>query len=97
MEGAELPPEIIERLIKRPEDLPAHVVENIRKFKSNMLRILEDYMADFDQQYLIELDANKPVKLIFQVSRYDLESFLSFCCKMHLTYLKMIPIQRFMK
>lgn len=66
-ELAELPPEIIERLIKRPEDLPVHVVQNIVKYKDRMLRILEDYMADFDQQYLIELDANKPSKVIFQV------------------------------
>ena len=44
-----------------------HVVQNIAKFKDRMLRIMEDYMADFDQQYLIELDANKNPKVIFQV------------------------------
>ena len=36
-----LPPEVIERLVRRPEDLPAHVEHNIKIYKSNALRILE--------------------------------------------------------
>ena len=83
LEGAELPPEVIERLIKRPEDLPAHVVQNILKFKDRMLRLMEDYMADFDQQYLIELDANKNAKVIFQVCVGRLEHNL--CIEVALT------------
>ena len=60
-------PETVERLIKRPEDLPETVQENVQLFKGNMLRIIEDYISDHDQQFFIELDANKPVKIIFQV------------------------------
>ena len=37
----ELPLEVLERLIKRPEDLPEQVEENLGKYKTNMLRILE--------------------------------------------------------
>lgn len=62
-----LPNEVVERLVKRPEDLPKHVVQNIKNYKHNLLRILEDYMADHDQQYLIELDANKNINILFQV------------------------------
>ena len=36
-----LPPEVIERLVRRPEDLPVHVEHNIKIYKSNALRILE--------------------------------------------------------
>ena len=69
---SELPPEVIERLVRRPEDLPTHVEDNIKTYKSNMLRILEDYMADHDQQSLIELDANKPINILFKVfSEFD--------------------------
>ena len=76
IEVEELPPEIIERLIKRPEDLPLHVAEDIANFKDRVLRIIEDYMADFDQQYLIELDANKPVKTLFQELLSRLQCFV---------------------
>lgn len=37
----ELPPETLERLVRRPEDLSSKVTENIRKYKTNMLRLLE--------------------------------------------------------
>jgi hypothetical protein len=37
----ELPPEVIERMVKRPEDLPGHVAENIKMYKSNILPMLE--------------------------------------------------------
>ena len=36
-----LSPEVLERLVRRPEDLPTHVEENITRYKKNMLRILE--------------------------------------------------------
>jgi hypothetical protein len=67
-EFRDLPPEVIERLLHRPEDLVQHVEENIRIYKNNMLRLLEDYMADHDQQYLIELDSNQPAPILFKVS-----------------------------
>jgi proline dehydrogenase len=37
----ELPAEVLERLIVRPEDLPEQVEKNIRKYKVNLLRMLE--------------------------------------------------------
>jgi hypothetical protein len=40
----ELPPETLERLVRRPEDLSSKVMENIRKYKNNMLRLLEVIM-----------------------------------------------------
>jgi hypothetical protein len=40
----ELPPETLERLVRRPEDLSSKVTENIRKYKNNMLRLLEVIM-----------------------------------------------------
>lgn len=37
----ELPAEVLERIITRPEDLPEQVEKNIRKYKVNLLRMLE--------------------------------------------------------
>ena len=37
----ELQAEVLERIISRPEDLPDQVEKNIRKYKTNLLRILE--------------------------------------------------------
>ncbi|XP_050391523.2 adenylate kinase 9 [Patella vulgata] len=61
-----LPQELLERLIRRPEDIEQQVEDNILKYKNNMLRILEDYMADHDQQYLIEVDANQTITVLFK-------------------------------
>jgi len=51
----------------RPEDLPAHVTANITDYRSNMLKMLEDHMADHNQQYLIELDGNQNVAVLEKV------------------------------
>ncbi|KAF6022986.1 hypothetical protein EB796_018705 [Bugula neritina] len=59
-----LPADTVSRLLVRPEDLPDHVVTNVAHYRSAMLRILEDYMADHSQQHLIELDANQPVNVL---------------------------------
>ncbi|ESO88925.1 hypothetical protein LOTGIDRAFT_62291, partial [Lottia gigantea] len=66
IEDDSLPSEILGRLIIRPEDLEQQVDENILKFKNNMLRILEDYMADHDQQFLIEMDGNQNNAVLFK-------------------------------
>ena len=42
-----LSPEVLERLVRRPEDLPTHVEENITRYKKNMLRILEVCSQEF--------------------------------------------------
>jgi len=72
----ELPLEVLERLIKRPEDLPKQTEENLGKYKTNMLRILEDYMADHDQQYLIEMDGNQTVLTLFKQLMQKLLTFV---------------------
>ncbi|KAI0210314.1 Adenylate kinase 9 [Lamellibrachia satsuma] len=71
-----LPPEIIKRLVKRPEDMEAFVPDNIKMYKSNMLRLLEDYMADHNQQYLLELDANKPSHVLLRELMLQLDTFV---------------------
>lgn len=38
---AELPPDVLERLLRRPEDLEEQAVGNIAKYKNKMLRLLE--------------------------------------------------------
>lgn len=72
----ELPLEVLERLIKRPEDMAEQVEENLGKYKTNMLRILEDYMADHDQQYLIEMDGNQTVLSLFKQLMQKLTTFV---------------------
>ena len=65
---AVLPPETVERLLVRPEDMPSQVEKNVNHYRSAMLRLLEDHMADHDQQYLVELDGNQPVAVLEKVS-----------------------------
>lgn len=64
-----LPPETIERLLVRPEDMPDHVRQNILEYRNSMLKILEDHMVDHNQQYLIELDANQSIVVLEKVCR----------------------------
>ncbi|XP_071818767.1 adenylate kinase 9-like isoform X4 [Apostichopus japonicus] len=71
----ELSAEMIERLVQRPEDLPVHVTESVKIYKEKLLKMFEDYMADHDQQYLIELDANKPVSQLFRELMNRLNTF----------------------
>ncbi|BFZ09240.1 hypothetical protein BsWGS_12279 [Bradybaena similaris] len=72
----ELPAAILARLLKRPEDTPQQVEANLAKFRNNMLRILEDYMGDHDQQYLVELDGNLPLAVIFKQLLQKLQTFV---------------------
>ena len=39
--ASELPPDVLERLLRRPEDLEEQAVGNIGKYKNKMLRLLE--------------------------------------------------------
>ncbi|XP_033125059.1 adenylate kinase 9-like isoform X4 [Anneissia japonica] len=71
----ELSFEILERLVRRPEDLAAYVTANIKSYKNGMLRLYEDYMADHDQQYLIELDGNKTPGTLFKDLMLKLNTF----------------------
>ena len=62
-----MPQDTVDRLLIRPEDLPEHVTNNVSQYRGTMLRILEDHMADHDQQYLLELDANQTVQVLEKV------------------------------
>lgn len=74
-EQEEITPELVARLVTRPEDLPQNVAANIRKYRDMMLRTLEDYIADHDQQRLIELDANENPKVVFRSLMMKLNTF----------------------
>lgn len=65
-ETEELSPEIVKNLLTRPEDLPEQADRSIQKYKSNMLRIMEEYMIDYDRDYVMELDGNQPVEVLVQ-------------------------------
>lgn len=56
--SAELAPEIVERLIRRPEDLPSHVTQHIKRYKTNMLRILEVRYRNLDLDTFDEFEAS---------------------------------------
>lgn len=62
----ELSAEIVKSLLTRPEDLLEQTNQSIQKYKSNMLRILEEYMMDHNRNRVIELDANQPVEILIQ-------------------------------
>jgi adenylate/nucleoside-diphosphate kinase len=65
---AELPADVVERLIKRPEDNEPNVVESLSFYKEAILRALEFKMSNMNQSYLFELDANvSPTILIKQL------------------------------
>jgi len=81
----------VSRLLVRPEDLPDHVVTNVAHYRSAMLRILEDYMADHSQQHLIELDANQPVNVLEKVLCH-FSCLLSFDFLFCLHYIFMIIV-----
>lgn len=80
----QLPPEIIQRLLRRPEDMVDSVGETLRRYKTNALRLLEDYMADHDQQYMIELDANLLPSELFQVRKFSLYMIVHTCISLNL-------------
>ncbi|KAM9382186.1 adenylate kinase 9 [Phaethornis superciliosus] len=51
--------EFLHQLVQRPEDTLENAEERVRIYKDIMLRPLEDWMAEQDSQYLIELDGNE--------------------------------------
>ncbi|XP_064026093.1 adenylate kinase 9 [Pogoniulus pusillus] len=51
--------EFLHQLVQRPEDMLENAEERIGAYKDIMLRPLEDWMAEQDSQYLIELDGNQ--------------------------------------
>ncbi|KAH9524991.1 Adenylate kinase 9, partial [Bulinus truncatus] len=75
VDNIELAVEVLQRLVRRPEDMPEYVADNINKYRNNMLKILEEYMADHDQQYLVELDGNESPLNIFKQLMQKLQTF----------------------
>lgn len=64
---APLSPDIVKRLVRRVEDTEHHASRHIGRYRQRALRLLEDYMADHDQQLLLELNANKPSGVLIRV------------------------------
>ncbi|XP_077973287.1 adenylate kinase 9-like [Styela clava] len=65
-----------ERLVKFPENLPEYVTQHTEMFKDLALKPLEEYMADHDQQYLIELDGNLTPNMLFQQLVNKLDTYV---------------------
>ncbi|XP_043860892.1 adenylate kinase 9 [Dromiciops gliroides] len=65
--------EIFRHLVQRPEDFPENIEASIHHYRDEMLRLLEEMMADHDSQYLIELDGNKTVEELHKsvIDRFD--------------------------
>ncbi|NXN17391.1 KAD9 kinase, partial [Indicator maculatus] len=63
--------EFLHQLVQRPEDILENAEERIGTYKDIMLRPLEDWMAEQDCQYLIELDGNQQPDDLFMVSKLE--------------------------
>ncbi|NXF95931.1 KAD9 kinase, partial [Eubucco bourcierii] len=89
-ETAEEPPtmsEFLHQLVQRPEDMLENAEERIGTYKDIMLRPLEDWMAEQDSQYLIELDGNQQPDDLFMVNKpcsslvnFYTNSICCYCC-----------------
>lgn len=60
--------EIVGRLVCRPEDSEMRVKQDIQYYREAMLRSLEDYIIQHNQQHVIELDANLAPRDLFRVN-----------------------------
>ncbi|KAA0708502.1 Adenylate kinase 9 [Triplophysa tibetana] len=79
MEEMELDKDLITQLVRVKENDPENVDSRIRLYKNIILRPLEDYMAEHNPPYLIELDGNKDPEEIFESVLYRLESMAVRC------------------
>jgi adenylate/nucleoside-diphosphate kinase len=66
----------VQSLVIRPEDTLPFVNESIKSFKDALLHILEDQMANMDQSYLLELDANLSPTVLGKQLFLRLQSYL---------------------
>ncbi|KAI7799765.1 adenylate kinase 9 [Triplophysa rosa] len=82
MEEMELDKDMITQLVRVRENDPENINSRIRLYKNIMLRPLEDYMAEHNPPYLIELDGNKDPEEIFESVTYRLESMAVRCAAM---------------
>ncbi|XP_074043428.1 adenylate kinase 9 isoform X2 [Macrotis lagotis] len=65
--------EIFRHLVQKPEDFIENIEINIRHYREEILRLLEEMMADHDSQFLIELDGNKSAEELHKsvIERFD--------------------------
>ena len=77
-----LPESVIGRLVKQPTEMAASIKEATQWYKDNVLQKVEDFMAAWDRQKLIELDANQTESEIFRVKgiSVDFVCLLGKCC-----------------
>ncbi|GAB1605418.1 adenylate kinase 9-like, partial [Argonauta hians] len=57
-------PEDAERLVQQPEDMPDNPEADHQNYFTNSLPVIEDYIASFEQQYVMLLDANQPSDIL---------------------------------
>nr|XP_055042295.1 adenylate kinase 9 isoform X3 [Misgurnus anguillicaudatus] len=72
MEAVELDKDMIKNLVR--VNYPENVNSRISLYKNNILRPLEDYMAEHNPPYLIELNGNEDQEELFESVMYRLES-----------------------
>ncbi|XP_076819346.1 adenylate kinase 9-like isoform X2 [Clavelina lepadiformis] len=64
-----------ERLIHAPEFQSEQVEHKTKEYRDQSLQLLEAYMIDHDQQYLIELDGNSYPSVLFKHLMKKLDTF----------------------
>ena len=70
--------EVCNRCTVRITDLEAAVDEHLQWYRENVLRKVEDFMAGWDRQKLVELDANQPQEELYKAS-IAISVYLSVC------------------
>eukprot|EP00731_Ephydatia_muelleri_P001091 Em0001g1091a len=58
--------DICGRLVQRFQDLPQQAEQQISTYKTKLLRAVENFIIEHDQQFVIELDANLPPHMLFR-------------------------------
>ena len=67
MELDSLQQQVTGRLVCRPEDVEVRVKQDVHYYREAMLRCIEDYIIQYNQQHIIELDANLLPRDLFRV------------------------------
>ncbi|KAM4529308.1 adenylate kinase 9 [Fundulus diaphanus] len=61
-EDEDLSKDIIDQMVWTPENLPRNAFVRINTYKGNLLRPLEDFIAEHNPLYLLELDGNNTLE-----------------------------------
>ncbi|NXG57115.1 KAD9 kinase, partial [Hemiprocne comata] len=75
----------LHQLVQRPEDILENAKERVGTYKDRMLHPLEDWMAEQDSEYLIELDGNQQPDDLFAAQNKanaapDKNYLCCYCC-----------------